>query len=1005
MSNPVKLFFSVFAIILLSFGVLSRVGGQEHIGYSRHYDKGVELFSKGLFKAADLEFQKAVQLAGNSSEIAVSDAEAYRALISIELKRKNLDADVHRYESIYPFSSQLETIRLKYASHYFDLEDYERSLDILNRIEGKNLTSEQKTEYDFRLGFALMHTGKPTDALPLFEGVFKGDHPTYTNAAGYYAGHIYYSLNRFDKAIEKFYAIREDPRFSLLSGYYMLESNFMLKNFNEVALKGEDLYLKLEGELKSRCARVLSEAFFATGNTDKAKYYFERYSLTSKELTRNDIYYMGTISFKLRNFRTAAESFTQVIAINDSISQNANYHLGYCYTEMKNKQQALLSFKRAAEEDWDQLIKEDALFNYAKLSFDLNSDIAPFRKYLSQYSPPDTKFNEIQNYVASFYLLGKDYKSAVEALSLIRQPSEKDILNLQKASFLRGLQLFDLGSFRESVAYLKQSVENSKYNSDIKDLANFFLAEAYYRDNKFQSSVNINRELVTGNPGFRRTSKYPLAVFNLAYGYFKLSDFKNAGEWFGKFIASPSGAAAYLAEARLRMGDCLFMQRDYASAVETYSKAAGSDPVETTYAKYQMAISYGLLGEDQKKIDILQDVINSGNKNRYYPEVLYELGRTLVQNGQNQKAMECFSELVNDFRQSNFYTKSLLEMGLISFNQNDTDKAITFYKRILQENPMSPEAQNALAGLENIYQERGQADEYLAFIDQLGISSSKSPDEREIMVFNSAEKHYLSGNYPSATASLTSYLNRYPDGSKIIQAYYYLGESLQKTGKPEQARDAYLRVMEKGSGSFSELATLNYSRISYSMQDYQEALKGFSSLSLIAVLENNKIEAFLGKINSFFMLRQLENAIAEAYNSSRFNLSEQETESVKYILAKSHYLLGERSKAIPLLKELSGNKITPIGAECAYLIISNYFDNGDFNSVEKEVFSLSDSGTPQKYWLAKSYILLGDSYAERENWEQAEATFRSILESYKPESEDDIAEQLKIRLEKIKNRE
>ncbi len=91
----------------------------------------------------------------------------------------------------------------------------------------------------------------------------------------------------------------------------------------------------------------------------------------------------------------------------------------------------------------------------------------------------------------------------------------------------------------------------------------------------------------------------------------------------------------------------------------------------------------------------------------------------------------------------------------------------------------------------------------------------------------------------------------------------------------------------------------------------------------------------------------------------------------------------------------------PEGAECQYLIIANAFDSGDFQTVEKEVFAFSDSNTPQTYWLAKSFILLGDSYAEKEEWEQAEATFKSILESYKPSSKDDIEDQVKMRLSKI----
>lgn len=1005
MNNLIKLFIIFLAVEAFSVGTTLNATAPVPEDYRLHYSKGVELFNKGMFKAADYELKKAVELAGNSSEIAVSDAQAYRTLIAIELKRENMEAEVRNFEISYPFSSQMETIRLKFASHFFDLGEYPRSLDILNRINAGSLSGEQRTEYDFKLGYTLLQTGKYRPALDLFEKILKGRFTPLSNPSAYYAGHIYYSLNKFAAAIDKFSLIRDDPQFSLLAGYYTVESNFMLKKYDLVISQGEELYKKLTGEHKERCARVLSEAFFASGDTEKARFYFERFTLTSGKLSRRDTYYMGTISFRLGSFRTAAESFREVASGDDSLAQNANYHLGYCYTELKNKQQALLSFRKASEMDWDQLIKEDAFFNYAKLSFDINSDISQFNSYLTQYTPPDSKFNEVQNYIASYYLVNKDYKSAVEALSLIRGPSPDNILNLQKASFLRGLQLVELGSYRESVEYLRQSLDNAQYNTNLKDLANFWLAESYYRDNNFRNSVNINRELVTNNPGFRRTSQYPLAVFNLAYGYFKLADFPTAQEWFNKFLSSPSGNANYLNEARLRLGDCHFMQRDYASAVEIYKQVKGNDSQENTYALYQMAISYGLMGEDRDKIATLEEVAKGKIKNRYYPEVMYELGRTLVQNGQNERAMECFSELANDFRETNYYTRSLLEMGLISFNRNETDKAIGFYKRILEEHPMSPEAQSALAGLENIYQERGEAEQYLAFIDKLGISSAKSPDERELMIFNSAEKQYLSGNYPSAVASLTSFLNRYPDGAKSSQACFYLGESLQKTGKPEQARDAYLKVMEKGAGSFSELATLNYARISYSLQDYTEALKGYSTLSLIAMLENNKTEAFTGKVDSYFMLRQYENALAEAANSSRYKLSDQNEEHIKFISAKSYYLLGERSKAIPLLKELSGNKMTPVGAECAYLIISDHFDNGNFDSVEKEVFALSDSGTPQTYWLAKSYILLGDSYAERGNWEQAQATFKSIQESYRPVKEDDIAEQIKIRLEKIKNRE
>ena len=121
----------------------------------------------------------------------------------------------------------------------------------------------------------------------------------------------------------------------------------------------------------------------------------------------------------------------------------------------------------------------------------------------------------------------------------------------------------------------------------------------------------------------------------------------------------------------------------------------------------------------------------------------------------------------------------------------------------------------------------------------------------------------------------------------------------------------------------------------------------------------------------------------------------------KYYKAKSHLALGEREAALVLLKEISKELASSEGAEAAYLLISDAYDAGDFESVEKQTFALSESATPQTYWLAKSFIVLGDSYAERGNLEQAEATFNSIKENYTPLENDDIPDLLKIRLDKL----
>jgi TolA-binding protein len=90
------------------------------------------------------------------------------------------------------------------------------------------------------------------------------------------------------------------------------------------------------------------------------------------------------------------------------------------------------------------------------------------------------------------------------------------------------------------------------------------------------------------------------------------------------------------------------------------------------------------------------------------------------------------------------------------------------------------------------------------------------------------------------------------------------------------------------------------------------------------------------------------------------------------------------------------------GAEAAYTLIQDSYDKGDFAAVEEKVFAFSDAGSRHAYWLAKSFIVLGDSYVDKGNLKQARATFESVRDGYKPSAaDDDVIDNVRIRLTKL----
>ena len=86
-----------------------------------------------------------------------------------------------------------------------------------------------------------------------------------------------------------------------------------------------------------------------------------------------------------------------------------------------------------------------------------------------------------------------------------------------------------------------------------------------------------------------------------------------------------------------------------------------------------------------------------------------------------------------------------------------------------------------------------------------------------------------------------------------------------------------------------------------------------------------------------------------------------------------------------------------------------YFDAGNLDKAESEVFNFADRNTPHQYWLAKSFMVLADIYAKRNDFFQAKATLQSVIDGYSVPSDgviDQASKQLTelIKTEKEKQR-
>ena len=122
----------------------------------------------------------------------------------------------------------------------------------------------------------------------------------------------------------------------------------------------------------------------------------------------------------------------------------------------------------------------------------------------------------------------------------------------------------------------------------------------------------------------------------------------------------------------------------------------------------------------------------------------------------------------------------------------------------------------------------------------------------------------------------------------------------------------------------------------------------------------------------------------------------------EYIKAKSFMATSRRSEALVIMEKLAADVTDAYGAEAAYVLILDSYDKAEFEEVENKVYAFADAGSGQTYWLAKSFIVLGDSFVDRDELTQAKATFESVRDGYKPSgSTDDVLDNVRMRLTKL----
>lgn len=956
-------------------------------------EKAESLYASGLY-AGSLNILQRLPGYGNDPMI-----DGYASLCAQKLHLDGYRETASAYLERYPESRLTDAVRLETALDYFDTNEYEVALAAFNALDKDGTQVPERAEFHFKKGYCQYRTGDTRSALGEFSTVESLVLNDYTSPSRYCTGYILYRDGNFAEAVPWFEKASADERFAPIAKYYIVNCHYELKDFAFVVDKGVEMFnTDVPKDRKDHLARIISESFLVLGDKKSAREYFDKAD-EGEMKTRADLFYAGSLMYATGDWKNAVENYEQMPEKTDSLGQIALYNTALAYINLKNKVAALDSFKGAAALTYDAKMTEDAMFNYAKLSFDLNGDTSVFADYLRKYSD-SVRGEKIYSYMALASLANKDWQSAIDFYDKIDMLTGPERNNYVHANYLRGAELLENGSYRQAIQCMKAVTYYAPKNDRVNQLARYALGEAYYRNRQYGESCGQFVELYNASALYGMPQAEMLS-YSAAYSYLRNGDYIQAGKWFDVYVRD--GGKSCRKDALTRKADCFFAQNLYKEAAETYAEVMNSYPDgDDLYVCYQCAVASGLTKELKKnKLQILENVRKAKTSTPYYAQVMFELGKTQSEKKMTSAALESFQTIVDSLPGDAYAAKALLEIGTLKRNSKDVEGALAAYKTVVEKMPASGCGDDALLAIESIYQSQNSPDKYLAYIEQIGKGETKTDEQRQAMLFSSAEQLFYSDQWQQALAAFDNIIKTYPGTVYAVQSWYYTGECYRCLGDKEHSCDAYAVVIADTSSVRKEDATARFARLNLELENFDTARNSYRSLLTLASTPATLSSARVGLMRSAYKAKDYQSALegAELVQIDTVAGAVVKRES-KMLQARSLLATSRRDEAFAVLGKLSDEPASAEGAEACYMLIQDSFDKADFESVEKKVYAFGDSGTTQQYWLARSFIVLGDSYAEQGRMKQAEATFQSIADGYR--GDDEIASEVAVRLDKIK---
>ena len=951
------------------------------------FKTAMDLFNKEKYGSAQQYFKYVYENTEDVQQDLKTNSFFYMGVCAAKLDNQDAAFLLQSFIDRYPVHSAVSEARFYLGRYYFSRKQWKKAITQFDEIMENEIQPESATEFQFKKGYCYFMTNDYEKAKAMFKSARKETGP-YQKRSIYYLAYMAYQDQQYEAALEDFLLLKDDPEFKDEVNNFLTQIYFKQGKYEEV-LKNAPAVSNTKDLSQLQVLRCVALSQYNLNEYEAAAGNFDKILASNKvEMERNDYFAAGFTYYRQQNYEKAIENLTKAIDDKqpDLMTQNSYYLLADCYIKTNQPTMASQTFKSAAKYDFDPEVKEDALYNYAKLQYEtskspFNNAIQALEDYINTY-PHSSRSEEASSFLSKIYMSTQNYQAAINSIEQLSTKNHDILKAYQRCTYFRALEQINNRKYNDALSLLGKTL-SAPVNKQINVDALYWKGETQYRNEQYQEAYYSLQSFQRAD-GATASEYYVPSFYSLGYAALKIKRYRDAASYFNKYLdkIDYQTDANMKADATARLADCYFMQQNLSSAIKYYDQCEKMGQSNSDYALYQLAKCYGYQKNNTKKVQALERFVNTYSKSAYLDDAEYDLAVTYHTQNNYAQAISAYKDFIRKHPKSQYVRQAHTRLAQAYLNSDNTSMAISTYKYVVETYPGSQEAKDALANLENIYTEEGNTREFFDYIRNKNMNISA--DRQDSIAFKAAENKYNRGDCEGSIRACADYLRQFPNGSFAAKAHFYKAECEYGQRNYSDALADYEAIIKKYKTEYNVTALHKAASILYNDREYTKALTYFNKLMENTTDEDEIIFANNGAMRSAYFLKKYQPALTCATNL--LNISQVDAElrqEAMLVAGNSAVEVGEYATAKSWYRQLANSGSNDLCAEAAYHLADIALNQDrDLQACETQIKSILASNYSSEYWYARTFILYGDLYKEKGNYFQARHTYQSIVDNY-----------------------